>query len=68
MALAFAAMLFAAQELICDPWLEPSLTAAQRAELTAANVRLIYYYNYTFGDTREVFLILGLDGMFRAIP
>ncbi len=55
-------------ELICDPWLEPSLTAAQRAALTAANVRALYYYHYRFGDETERFVVLGLDGQFRQNP
>jgi hypothetical protein len=55
-------------EVICDPWLEATLTQSQKAALTAANVRLLYYYHYRFGDVTERFLILGLDGTFRAVP
>ncbi len=55
-------------ELICDPWREPGLSDAQRSALTAANVRMLYFFRTRFGDTTERFFILGLDGTFRAVP
>jgi hypothetical protein len=54
-------------DLICDPWMEPNLSPQIKDELTAANIRLLYYRRYTFGDTTEDISILGLDGIFRPL-
>lgn len=58
------------EELICDPWLEAGLSPERQAELTAANIRLLYLRRSGFGgriETEEI-RILGLDGVFRSIP
>ena len=58
--------------LICkspwDPWLEPDLPVDLRSELTSANIGLLYFRSYTFGDHTESILILGLDGLVRPWP
>ena len=58
------------EEFIFEPALDPSVTATQRAELAAANVRLLHvYHNRIDGWLSETstdrLTILGLDGVFQ---
>jgi hypothetical protein len=50
-----------------DPWLEPGLAEELKAELTACNIRLLYFYSYQFGDARKRIGVLGLDDVFREL-
>ena len=56
------------EELILDPWLEPGLSEETKTELTARNIRLLYFHSWSFGDTDITVKILGLDGAFRDLP
>jgi hypothetical protein len=51
------------EEFIFEPRLDPSLSAATRAELEAANIHLIYL-ELGSGDNA---MVLGLDGKFRPL-
>ena len=51
-----------------EPALDPGITPEQRAELEAANIRMIHVFHdraLGFGDTIRV---LGFDGAFRLLP
>ena len=55
------------EELILDPWLEPDLADDVKAELTARNIRLIYFYSWCFGGCNQTVTVLGLDNVFREL-
>src|SRR5947207_11136390 len=54
------------EEFIFEPRLETGLPQSTLAELNAANVQLLYVQTYE--RTNATFYVLGLDGMFRALP
>lgn len=51
------------EEFLLEPGLDPSLTAAQRAELEAANIRMVYLF--TEDRTTAQAWFVGLDGKLR---
>ena len=58
------------EEFIFEPALDPSVTAAQKAELQAANVRLLHVVHNQIdmgvpGVATDKLTVLGLDGSFR---
>lgn len=55
------------EELILDPWLEPDLADSVKAELTAANIRLLHYHSYCFGACDQTVTVLGLDNTVRTL-
>ncbi|MCK6501501.1 MAG: hypothetical protein L6Q38_18640 [Nitrospira sp.] len=54
------------EEFLFDPWLEPGVTAAQLAELQAANIRAILC-THSDGFPAPVVAVLGWDGKFRVL-
>jgi len=56
------------EELILDPWREPGLDDAVKAELNARNIRLIYFHSYCFGGCEQNLTVLGWDNVFRSLP
>ena len=60
------------EEFIFEPALDPAVTAAQKAELAAANVRLLHVFHNRMdlglpGAANDKLTILGLDDSFRAV-
>lgn len=58
------------EEFIFEPRLDPSLTAAQKAELDAANIRLIHiFHDQAYagmpGAPADTLTLVGRDGVFR---
>jgi hypothetical protein len=50
-----------------EPRLDPNVTSAQRAELEAADIRIIYVNHDTI-EGADTVRVLGFDGTFRSVP
>ena len=53
------------QEAVVDPWMEQDLPLSVKSSLILANIRLVIFQSYQFGDYSESIWVIGLDDTIR---